>query len=175
MCQRKQKNFQLDPDKFYREWNNGKLHDQNIEMMIEETSPFSIDDMLKKAVHIHQGNDNKQYVCYPPEVKTMNQAVKIAVSWSIVTILHMKYQADASLFENFANWILKKTATGKCGTIFDELPLWIIETFKWKVEFKVTTETEEITTRCRQEILEILEMWYRLEVIFYHTDWVSFS
>ena len=158
LCKRTKEQFQLDPETFYRQYNDGKLHDQNIELMIKKTARFSIDDMVAKAAHVHQGNDEKSYVCYTPEVKTMDEAIKIAVFWSILTAFHMKYQADIGFFLSFHEWMKKRSANGRKLDSMDEFPLWIVTNREWKVEFDVSSELKTITEKYRQELLDILKV-----------------
>lgn len=153
---RKQEEFKLDHETFYRAYNEGKLHSQNIEMRLVKSFPFSIDDMVTKNAHVHQGNDQQRYICYVPEVKDMDEAVKISTSWAILTTFHMKYQADIGFFISFSKLMIKKNTADKELNMMDEFPLWIIANQKWTVEFEVSDVLKENT----KEILDALKKKY---------------
>ncbi len=153
---RTKEEFQLDPNTFYREYNEGKLHEKNIEMMVVGSSPFSLKDMEEKKAHIHQGNDKQWYVCYTPEVRDIHEAIKIATFWSILTAFHMKYQADIGFFLSFNDWMNARSVDDKKVNGMDEFPAWIVKNRNWKVEFNVTNEMEEVIAKCRQELMNVL-------------------
>lgn len=163
-CDRTPDQFQMEPENFYRKYNKGVLHKQNIEIIIRSSSPFSLEDMVKKEIHLHQGKDMNQYICYPPRLATMDEAMKMARSWAIMTTFHMLKYADASYFEGFGRWLLAKSDDGESVSPFQEIPLWIAARFNWNIEIK--SKTDKIIEKCRKELLNVLKGWYS-----FLTDW----
>jgi hypothetical protein len=153
ICKRTKKEFQLDPETFYKQY-AGKIHDQTFEIMVNQTTPFSLVDLVSHKTHVHEGNDKKQYICYPTEVKSFPEAVSLAMMWVLVTTFHMKYRADVGFFESFGKWILRKSHTRDDVNPFDEFPLWISETMGWKIE--LTSKAMEIASLHRKDVFELL-------------------
>ena len=89
--------------------------------------------LSNSSLHIHKGNDKKQYVCYPPRISNMNEAENIIKIWSIVTAFQMKTGIDSGYLESFGEWVLKKSAIKL--NLFEEISKWIIDTLNWK--FKI--------------------------------------
>lgn len=153
---RQTKDFQLDHETFYRKYNEGKLHDQTFEIAINTTTPFSIEDMVAKKAHLHQGNDQKHYICYPAEIKTASQAFELTVIWTLITTFHMQFQADIGYFEWFGNWLLKKAKTHQDLNSFEEFPLWISEEMGWKVEILESNALKDIVSLCQKKLFDTL-------------------
>lgn len=133
--QRKQSEFSLDPQTFYLEY--GKIIPQStVEMIVEESAPFTIPSLVDAKTHIHQGNDGQQYICYPREIESIGVAIQLAKNWCLITTFHLTQKADVAWFEDFGNWMIRKTqAYQDSPNSFQEFPLWIQNGFlKWRVE-----------------------------------------
>lgn len=165
-CERSKEKLQLDLETFYLAYGK-EIPDANIEMRIDDVSPFSLQDMLDKKAHIHKGNDKKWYICYPKKL-TMSQAIAMAIHWSMMTAFHMQCQADVSFFESFDRWMTKKRDSVKEANVtkkvnaFDEFALWVHDSKGWKVEIienKVEIMKSKIDTfisAYSQELMNVL-------------------
>jgi hypothetical protein len=133
--QRKLSEFKLDPKTFYLEY--GKIiPENNIEMMVEESAPFTIPSLVDANTHIHKGNDGQQYICYPRQIESVGVAIQFAKNWCLLTTFHLTQKADVAWFESFGNWMIKKTqAYQDPPNSFQEFTLWIQNgSLGWKVE-----------------------------------------
>ncbi len=126
--------LQLDANNFYLK-HGGIIPDQTIEMKIHEHEDFIL-HLLAMDTHIHKGNDNNMYICYPQKINSMDDAINIAKNWCLITTFHLTQKADVAWFEDFGNWMIRKTqAYQDPPNSFQEFPLWIQNGFlKWKVE-----------------------------------------
>lgn len=132
--ERTTKHFKLDPETFYKRYTN-HIPEKNIEMMIDEAAPFTIPSLIDTKTHIHQGNDG-EYICYPNQINSMEEAIKIASDWCLITVFHIREKADICWFESFGDWMILVTKEGKeKPSPFHQFPLWIQNGFLgWKVE-----------------------------------------
>ena len=122
---RKTKDLKLDPEKFYNKFGN-YIPKETIEMMVKLSVSFTIPRLLTAGTHLHKGNDRRQYICYPQQIDTIEEAIKIASDWCLITVFHMKQRADVAWFESFGEWIITATKSGKENvSAFTEFPLWI--------------------------------------------------
>ena len=158
-CERNKENLQLDLEIFYLA--HGKeIPATNVEIQIDGVSPFSLQDMLAKGAHIHEGNDKKWYVCYPKKL-TMDQAIYRAGHWSIITAFHMQCQADVSFFESFDRWmsekrdIIKKANTDEKVSAFEEFAPWILHAKGWKLEM-IASQIDILVLKHAEELLKVL-------------------
>ncbi|MCF7834426.1 hypothetical protein K9M48_00020 [Candidatus Gracilibacteria bacterium] len=133
--QRNSDELQLDQESFYRKY-SGKIPDKNVEMRLDESAPFTFPTLVDSKIHIHLGKDMEWYICYPPKINSMEEAITLAKNWAILTIFHLKYNVDPNILEAFGSWILEKVGTGKKElSPFLEIPLWIEHEWpKWRIE-----------------------------------------
>jgi hypothetical protein len=137
--QRNKSEFQLDPEKFYQAFGK-KIPDENIELMIHESSPFTILDLIASDTHVHQGNDGNMYICYPLQIISMEEALDFAINWCLLTTFHLNQKADIAWFESFGRWMVELTVLAmKDGKDlpkpFAQFPLWIQNgRLGWRVE-----------------------------------------
>ncbi|MFZ2151212.1 MAG: hypothetical protein WAZ12_02505 [Candidatus Absconditicoccaceae bacterium] len=133
--QRDRNELQLDLESFYKKY-SGVIPEKNVEMRLDESAPFTIPTLLEFKTHIHLGKDMEWYICYPPKIDSMQDAIDIAKSWAILTVFQMKYNVDPNILESFGRWILDKASPCKNNlSPFTEIPLWIENEWpKWKVE-----------------------------------------
>lgn len=125
---------QLDAETFYLAYAK-TIHPKTVEIRIDKVERFSLDDMLVKKTHIHQGNDKQWYICYPSKL-SMKTALYTAIHWSMITMFHMLYQADVSYFESFDRWLIKYRETEPISA-FNGFALWINEFNGWTAEVQV--------------------------------------
>lgn len=130
---RKREILQLDQKNFYMKY-TGKIPDQNVEMQLISSDPLSVDVLRDSGAHIHIGNDDKPYICYPPQLQSIEDAKEVAQKWCIVTVFHMMYSADPNLFEAFGRYLLKKSKEDSSLNVFDEWVLWIKEKYDFQIE-----------------------------------------
>lgn len=137
--QRKASELKLDPETFYLAF--GKIiPDENIEMMVDESAPFTIPSLIDAKTHLHKGNDDESYICYPKQIQTMEIAIEFAKNWCLITVFHLKERADISWFESFGKWMvtLADSAVKEGKELpkpFEEFPLWIQHGYLgWRVE-----------------------------------------
>lgn len=148
--ERWEKKQQLDAQTFYLAYAK-VIHDVTVEMRIDAVIPFSFEDMLAKKAHIHKGNDEKWYICYPSRV-SKEKAMQIAMHWCVITTFHMQYQADIAWFESFDRWITKKRATDGAISAFDGFMLWICDIQGWNIEV-IGSEKERIIKHTTKNLL----------------------
>jgi len=126
--------LQLDPNNFYLKF-GGEIPYQTIEMKIHGNEEFIL-HLLVMDTHIHKGNDNEMYICYPKQINSMDEAILIAKDWCLITTFHLIEKADVGWFESFGNWMIEKTKSYQDPpNSFQEFPLWIQNgLLEWKVE-----------------------------------------
>jgi hypothetical protein len=137
--QRKTSELKLDKQSFYLEFGKS-IPEENIEMLLHETAPFTIPSLIDAKTHLHRGNDDEWYICYPKQIKTMEDAISLAKNWCLVTVFHMMQRADVSWFESFGTWLIYITEGAvKAGNPlpkpFEQFPLWIQNGYlRWDIE-----------------------------------------
>ena len=151
--ERGKEKLQLDLKTFYLNYGE-KIPEHNVEMEIQNTSPFSLQDLRDKGAHIHQGNDGRWYICYPKEV-SLDKARELSIHWCMITTFHMKYQADIACFESFDLWMQEKRKTNKEASPFNEFAFWIHDIKGWKVEV-TGSKMDAIISACSQELMSVL-------------------
>ncbi len=123
--QRKKSGLKLDLEEFYLEYGKA-IPEDNIEMLIHETAPFTISSLIEFETHIHKGNDGQQYICYPKQIQTMETAIEFAKNWSLITVFHLKNHADVSWIESYGDWMVDNSKNGmQKPDSFKQFPLWI--------------------------------------------------
>ena len=136
--QREISELELDQESFYKKF-GGEIPDQTIEMKIHEDEKC-IFRLLEMDTHIHRGNDNNMYICYPSKLNSIEAAINCAKDWCLITMFHLTKRADVSWFESFGKWMVEETKSAiesdnELPKPFTEFPLWIQNGFlKWRVE-----------------------------------------
>lgn len=137
--QRNTSEFSLDPETFYKK-HSGVIPEKNVEMRLDESAPFTIPSLVDAKTHLHKGNDNEWYICYPKQIQTMEEAIDFAKNWCLLTTFHLTQKADVSWFESFGKWMVELTVTAvkeekSSPKPFEQFPLWIQNgRLGWKVE-----------------------------------------
>lgn len=85
--------YQLNPDSFYLEFGKKKPVGKGYEIEILNY-PEILDWHKKQKVftkngklldlHVHKGDDTKMYVCYPLQIKTKEESIRLHKEWSRV-------------------------------------------------------------------------------------------
>jgi hypothetical protein len=102
--------YQLDIKNFYEKWGGKIPKGQGYEIEILNNEEIQVwhqtqrrllnsEDQLA-TLHIHSGNDQKPYVCYPLQIKTKREAEKLFSEWARIMFVQIFFGlSDSFLYE----------------------------------------------------------------------------
>lgn len=145
---RVQKDFMLTD--LYEKWSpeyKRKPYKSTVELKFSTRTESDIKAMISlfgnkvsfSVLHFHLGQDEALYICYPPRIKTLEEAKNIIKRWALALYFQAKTGLDINLLENFGNYILM--SQNRPISLFEECTDWISDEYKIQV---LVEEVDEI-------------------------------